>query len=429
MSASSRRRRRRGRLLLRACKLANLAKLPNPFALSLSDAKLTRRVNGRPSLLAQHHKKERFSDRLRTNGVRWSTLPPPILPILGDGLFRLFIGGGRGPLAIQKPPRCPSTILRMVPLFLRNVCDSPMLGRKNRRAAPRPDRRHSRRCRPRAGTVYWSRIAFLETLAVIGSVRSAAKRVGVAPDRLSRAAAPPPSGAWDAAMVVARAQAEAGCPTAPWKDTRKRSGITASTWACAAASPSACCWRSGRLDRYAADERIDPLAEDFDGMIDRMRAGEPIDAPPPELAPAPEPETAPETGAQADKVSSCGQCHTRSMSPPDHEFPEQRGPLARTGAGPGLGYEDDEALEALELAEVTAPARAGARHSTVVAIIGSGARTGLSRSKTSTVRHRAVPTPHGPNAASVRTIATCAPSRRWTSSAPRACASRHAGRR
>ena len=62
-----------------------------------------------------------------------------------------------------------------------------------------------------------------------------------------------------------------------------------------------------RLDRMRGDERIEPLAEDFDGMILRLRRGEPIE---PEVA---EPDPA-EPAQEGCGTSSPGPCNRRSKS-------------------------------------------------------------------------------------------------------------------
>jgi len=124
------------------------------------------------------------------------------------------------------------------------------------------------------------RIAFLEALAVSGSVRSAARRVKVSHQSVYRArrSSAPFGRAWDAAMVIARGQAEAlladyamsGVEEEVWYHgeivgTRRR------------VSDRLLLAHLGRLDRMRTDARIEALAEDFDGLLHRMRAGEPID--------------------------------------------------------------------------------------------------------------------------------------------------------
>ena len=124
------------------------------------------------------------------------------------------------------------------------------------------------------------RIAFLEALAVSGSVRSAARRVKISHQSVYRArrSSAPFGRAWDAAMVIARGQAEAlladyamsGVEEEVWYHgeivgTRRR------------VSDRLLLAHLGRLDRMRTDARIEALAEDFDGLLHRMRAGEPID--------------------------------------------------------------------------------------------------------------------------------------------------------
>ncbi len=191
------------------------------------------------------------------------------------------------------------------------------------------------------------RIAFLEALAVSGSVRSAARRVKISHQSVYRArrSSAPFGRAWDAAMVIARGQAEAlladyamsGVEEEVWYHgeivgTRRR------------VSDRLLLAHLGRLDRMRTDARIEALAEDFDGLLHRMRAGEPIDV---ELGEGASPAAArPDTAARPGPVTghgpnrtpgtpdilSPGQCNTRSMSPygdrqkqaPDEGTPPQR---------------------------------------------------------------------------------------------------------
>ena len=201
------------------------------------------------------------------------------------------------------------------------------------------------------------RIAFLEALAVSGSVRSAARRVKISHQSVYRArrSSAPFGRAWDAAMVIARGQAEAlladyamsGVEEEVWYHgeivgTRRR------------VSDRLLLAHLGRLDRMRTDARIEALAEDFDGLLHRMRAGEPIDvdvgegAMPAATGPnsAPANTASPHTSARPEPVEgpspnltpgtpeilSPGQCNTRSMSPdgdsrkqsPKEDTPPQR---------------------------------------------------------------------------------------------------------
>lgn len=185
------------------------------------------------------------------------------------------------------------------------------------------------------------RIAFLEALAVSGSVRSAARRVKISHQSVYRArrSSAPFGRAWDAAMVIARGQAEAlladyamsGVEEEVWYHgeivgTRRR------------VSDRLLLAHLGRLDRMRTDARIEALAEDFDGLLHRMRAGEPIDvdvgegAMPAAAGPRPSPPTSarpepveghsPNHTPGTQEILSPGQCNTRSMSPED--APPQR---------------------------------------------------------------------------------------------------------
>ncbi|MCH2496638.1 MAG: hypothetical protein MK104_06435 [Erythrobacter sp.] len=182
------------------------------------------------------------------------------------------------------------------------------------------------------------RIAFLEALAVSGSVRSAARRVKVSHQSVYRArrSSAPFGRAWDAAMVIARGQAEAlladyamsGVEEEVWYHgeivgTRRR------------VSDRLLLAHLGRLDRMRTDARIEALAEDFDGLLHRMRAGEPIDV---ELGEGAKPTAAqPDPSARPEPVEghgskhtpgtpeilSPGQCNTRSMSAAEDAAPQR----------------------------------------------------------------------------------------------------------
>ena len=186
------------------------------------------------------------------------------------------------------------------------------------------------------------RIAFLEALAVSGSVRSAARRVKVSHQSVYRARRSSAAfgRAWDAAMVIARGQAEAlladyamsGVEEEVWYHgeivgTRRR------------VSDRLLLAHLGRLDRMRTDARIEALAEDFDGLLHRMRAGEPIDvdvgeeAMPAAAGPRPSPPTSarpepveghtPNLTPGTPEILSPGQCNTRSMSAAE-DAPPQR---------------------------------------------------------------------------------------------------------
>ena len=186
------------------------------------------------------------------------------------------------------------------------------------------------------------RIAFLEALAVSGSVRSAARRVKVSHQSVYRArrSSAPFGRAWDAAMVIARGQAEAlladyamsGVEEEVWYHgeivgTRRR------------VSDRLLLAHLGRLDRMRTDARIEALAEDFDGLLHRMRAGEPIDvdvgegAMPAAAGPRPSPPTSarpepveghtPNLTPGTPEILSPGQCNTRSMSAAEEAAPQR----------------------------------------------------------------------------------------------------------
>ncbi len=148
------------------------------------------------------------------------------------------------------------------------------------------------------------RIAFLESLAVTGSVRSAAKRTRVSHQTVYRARRSSAAfgRAWDAALVVARAQAEArlaDCAMEGYEEEVWYHGEMVGTRT--RFSQRLLLAHLGRLDRIRSDDRIDALAEDFDAMIARMRAGDAIDV-------------APESASHGVNIPSPGQCNRRSMS-------------------------------------------------------------------------------------------------------------------
>ena len=186
------------------------------------------------------------------------------------------------------------------------------------------------------------RIAFLEALAVSGSVRSAARRVKVSHQSVYRARRSSAAfgRAWDAAMVIARGQAEAlladyamsGVEEEVWYHgeivgTRRR------------VSDRLLLAHLGRLDRMRTDARIEALAEDFDGLLHRMRAGEPIDvdvgegakraaagsrpSPPTSARLEPVEGHSPNLTPGTPQILSPGQCNTRSMSAAEEAAPQR----------------------------------------------------------------------------------------------------------
>ena len=157
---------------------------------------------------------------------------------------------------------------------------------------------------PQTQFVAERQVAFLEALAVTGSVRSAALRAKVSHQTCYRARRNSAAfgRAWDAALVVARGAAEAkladlalnGVDEEIWYHgelvgTRRR------------ISDRLLLAHLGRLDRMRTDERIEMLAENFDAMLTRVRRGEEI-------------ESAAGAGSREGEKSSPGQCNMRSMS-------------------------------------------------------------------------------------------------------------------
>ena len=160
---------------------------------------------------------------------------------------------------------------------------------------------------PQTQFVAERQVAFLEALAVTGNVRTAARRARVSHQTCYRARRGSAAfgRAWDAALVVARGAAEAkladyamnGIEEEVWYHGEHRGERRRF-------SDRLLLAHLARLDRMRGDERIEALAEDFDGMILRLRRGEPI-----------EPEPAdPDPAREGRGTSSPGPCNRRSMS-------------------------------------------------------------------------------------------------------------------
>jgi len=169
---------------------------------------------------------------------------------------------------------------------------------------------------PQTQFVAERQIAFLEALATSGSVRAAATRARVSHQTCYRARRSSAAfgRAWDAALVVARGAAEAkladyamnGIEEEVWYHGEHRGERRRF-------SDRLLLAHLARLDRMRGDERIEALAEDFDGMILRLRRGEPIEVADPDVVePAPE----------ARDASSPGPCNRRSMSRADPQDEE-----------------------------------------------------------------------------------------------------------
>ena len=134
---------------------------------------------------------------------------------------------------------------------------------------------------PQTQFVLERQIAFLEALAVTGSVRAAARRVKVSHQTCYRARRGSAAfgRAWDAALVIARASAEA--QLGEWA----MHGRVVDVWyhgeivgQRTVHSDRLMLAHLARLDRKCDDERVAAMAEDFDGLIRRMReAGEVVE--------------------------------------------------------------------------------------------------------------------------------------------------------
>lgn len=177
---------------------------------------------------------------------------------------------------------------------------------------------------PQTQFVVERQVAFLEALATSGSVRAAARRARVSHQTCYRArrASAAFGRAWDAALVVARGAAEAkladyamnGIEEEVWYHGEHRGERRRF-------SDRLLLAHLARLDRLRGDERIETLAEDFDGMILRLRRGEPIE---PEVA---DPDPA-EPAQQGRGASSPGPCNRRSMSPATSQESERTAPAS-----------------------------------------------------------------------------------------------------
>lgn len=180
---------------------------------------------------------------------------------------------------------------------------------------------------PQMQFVVERQVAFLEALATTGSVRAAAARARVSHQTCYRArrASAAFGRAWDAALVVARGAAEAkladyamnGIEEEVWYHGEHRGERRRF-------SDRLLLAHLARLDRMRGDERIEALAEDFDGMILRLRRGEPIE---PEVADPDAVEPAPEGRG----ASSPGPCNRRSMSRADPQDEEGAGGASDLG--------------------------------------------------------------------------------------------------
>ena len=182
---------------------------------------------------------------------------------------------------------------------------------------------------PQTQFVVERQVAFLEALATTGSVRAAARRARVSHQTCYRArrASAGFGRAWDAALVVARGAAEAkladyamnGVEEEVWYHGEHRGERRRF-------SDRLLLAHLARLDRMRGDERIEALAEDFDGMILRLRRGEPIE---PEVV---DPDPA-EPAQEGRGTSSPGPCNRRSMSRAQSRVKSRAKPQDDEGAG------------------------------------------------------------------------------------------------
>ncbi|WP_421991983.1 hypothetical protein [Qipengyuania sp.] len=164
---------------------------------------------------------------------------------------------------------------------------------------------------PQTQFVLERQIAFLEALATTGSVRAAARRVKVSHQTCYRARRNSAAfgRAWDAALVVARGAAEAKLAD------YAMNGVEEEVWYHGDLvghrkrfSDRLLLAHLARLDRMRSDMRIEALAEDFDGLLRRMRQGEAIDV---EVEGVP----APDRGPGQAEAGTSGSCASRPEAP------------------------------------------------------------------------------------------------------------------
>ena len=180
-------------------------------------------------------------------------------------------------------------------------------------------------------------VLFLENLSVTGSVRSAAAAGGVSHQSAYRARRAQKAFrlAWDAALVAARANAETVLACRAIEGVEEKVFYHGEEVATRTRySDRLLLAHLARLDRHAADARINAIAEDFDAALARFEAGEEV------LVPAPE------TPAARPENFSPGPCNTRSMSCSS----APNGGEGATAADDHDDDDDDDELDTDELA-------------------------------------------------------------------------------
>ena len=189
---------------------------------------------------------------------------------------------------------------------------------------------------PQTQFVVERQVAFLEALATTGSVRAAAARARVSHQTCyrTRRASAAFGRAWDAALVVARGAAEAkladyamnGIEEEVWYHGEHRGERRRF-------SDRLLLAHLARLDRMRGDQRIEALAEDFDGMILRLRRGQPIEAEtadPDAVGPAQEGRGAYSPGPcnRRPMPPATSRATSRAMSPASSEESERTAPAS-----------------------------------------------------------------------------------------------------
>ncbi|WP_228243639.1 hypothetical protein [Porphyrobacter sp. GA68] len=159
--------------------------------------------------------------------------------------------------------------------------------------------------------------AFLSRLAECGSARSAARAAGISHQTAyrQRRACARFRRAWDAALLVARTQAEEVLAC------RALDGVEEEVWFRGEVVGTRRRYDTrlllahlARLDRLVEDADTAALAEDFDAVVAALERGEELPPPAPPAATGPLAAPAPDG-----RATSSGRCNTRSMSPPEPE--------------------------------------------------------------------------------------------------------------
>ena len=166
-------------------------------------------------------------------------------------------------------------------------------------------------------------VVFLENLSVTGSVRSAASSAGISHQTAYRARRGQGAfrTAWEAALVVARANAEGVLAARAIDGVEEQVFYHGEVVATRTRySDRLLLAHLARLDRQAADPRTDAFAQDWDGAVARFAAGEGDPAPVCADCGSALPMGAPEGGDTGDGAGGfsvpgpCNTCNTRNTT-------------------------------------------------------------------------------------------------------------------